>query len=578
MENPVDNTPESEQPPVGSTIAPEPAKAATSEDTKEMLAEASKEAPSDSSSKGTSSSNITMPAPREKKSRSTLWLVILILVLVAAGAGAWYYLNKKDTPTTSTMKKVDVPLLRFGTTEGLTTEFYPGEVSGIGGLEMSNQVFEGLVGYQDQKIVPLLATKWSNPNTKTWVFTIKKNVTFHNGTKLTTAIVADSLKNPSESVAGQTGFGSIVDTIVATDADTVTITTKSPDALLLKRLLPLVIYDTTATTKNSAENGTGPYTIKSGTTPSNDSLDLVAYSSYHGGTPRVAAIHAVNFADNDAMLASVKKGELDIASDFNGLDASKDFGDQAANFRIADIDPLAVSVLAPIFRTGSPVLKKEVRQAIYKAIDPTKLVATAGGGAAVADQLVTQVIPGYDPTITRPAVDVTGAKALLTTAGYPNGMTLNITFGPPATADVTELQKELAVIGVTLKLNPVKSFPEFQTNIKNGTNDFWFGAYSSSLIDLSDVVNTAVLSTGPFGTYTSVDITRQLAAANQEFDSAKRLKDLQAISKQLMDDVIWMPMRTRDIQAVVRKDLNVTLDVPNGFLGVYDWKVTKNEQ
>src|SRR6185436_6701652 len=175
--------------------------------------------------------------------------------------------------------------------------------------EMSNQVFEGLVGYQDQKIVPLLATKWSNPNTKTWVFTIKKNVTFHNGTKLTTAIVADSLKNPSESVAGQTGFGSIVDTIVATDADTVTITTKSPDALLLKRLLPLVIYDTTATTKNSAENGTGPYTIKSGTTPSNDSLDLVAYSSYHGGTPRVAAIHAVNFADNDAMLDSVKKGE-----------------------------------------------------------------------------------------------------------------------------------------------------------------------------------------------------------------------------------------------------------------------------
>jgi len=508
-----------------------------------------------------------------------MWLIVLILVLVAAGAGAWYYLNKKDTSTaTTTMKKVDVPLLRFGTTEGLTAEFYPGEVTGIGGLEMNNQVFEGLVGYQDQKIVPLLATKWSNPNTKTWVFTIKKNVTFHNGTKLTTAIVADSLKNPSESVAGQTGFGGIVDTIVATDADTVTITTKSPDALLLKRLLPLVIYDTTATTKNSAENGTGPYTIKPGTTASNDSLDLVAYSSYHGGTPRVAAIHAVNFADNDAMLASVKKGELDIASDFNGLDASKDFGDQAANFRIADIDPLAVSVLAPIFRTGSPVLKKEVRQAIYKAIDPAKLVTTAGGGAAVANQLVTQVIPGYDPTITRPAVDVTGAKALLTTAGYPNGMTLNITFGPPATADVTELQKELAVIGVTLKLNPVKSFPEFQANIKNGTNDFWFGAYSSSLIDLSDVVNTAVLSTGPFGTYTSVDITRQLAAANQEFDSAKRLKDLQTISHQLMDDVIWMPMRTRNIQAVVRKDLNVTLDVPNGFLGVYDWKVTKTEQ
>ena len=49
-----------------------------------------------------------------------------------------------------------------------------------------SNVYEGLVGRdKDYKIVPWLATSWSQPDALTWRFKLRPNVKFHDGTVMT---------------------------------------------------------------------------------------------------------------------------------------------------------------------------------------------------------------------------------------------------------------------------------------------------------------------------------------------------------------------------------------------------------
>ncbi|MDP9371819.1 MAG: ABC transporter substrate-binding protein, partial [Chloroflexota bacterium] len=138
---------------------------------------------------------------------------------------------------------------------------------------VAEQMFEGLFA-RDSKFAPrpmLVERHTASPDGKSYEFTLRRGVKFHNGKDLAAADVVASLRRWGQlSSRGKLIFGRL-DGIAATDAATVTMTFKEPTGVLLDFLalseafiLPAEVAD--AAGKNKLENnqliGTGPFMFK----------------------------------------------------------------------------------------------------------------------------------------------------------------------------------------------------------------------------------------------------------------------------------------------------------------------------
>ncbi len=192
---------------------------------------------------------------------------------------------------------------------------------------------------------------------------------------------------------------------------------------MLNRLVNFLIFDPSAKVA-STENGTGPYRIKPGTTNSATELQLVAVDNYHGGEVYTKEVQIKGISGTDTIIDQLNKNEFDIAGNLK-LDnlAALDKN----NFYTLKNNAVAVFAIWPSgFKQGSPAQKKEVRQAIYRAIDINKFIEVTKTDAVPASQITTPEVAGYNPSIKRPERSIEEAKKLLTTAGYPNGVNLEM--------------------------------------------------------------------------------------------------------------------------------------------------------
>ena len=148
-------------------------------------------------------------------------------------------------------------------------------------FKVCDNIYDTLIHYKDgsTEIEPGLATKWeSSEDGLSWTFSLRKGVTFHDGTPFNSEAVLFSLNrqheknHPFHNVEGSytywvaTGLAEIVDEITAIDDHTVNITLKSPYAPFLYAIAitPFSIVSPTAV-KEKGDNysnhpvGTGPF-------------------------------------------------------------------------------------------------------------------------------------------------------------------------------------------------------------------------------------------------------------------------------------------------------------------------------
>jgi peptide/nickel transport system substrate-binding protein len=512
------------------------------------------------------------PAGQPKSNKNLLKILAVIVVLAAAGAGAYFLLNKVNQPEkTATVQntKKSVPLLKVGVTQPFPSSFYPKTESSIFPIEANAQIFEGLTKYQNEnQVAPNLATSWTNPDSTTWTFKLKPDVKFHDGNSLTAQSVKASIEALASTDYGQ-AYGSTIQSVTAKDASTVEIKTKTPDPLLPNELAQLWIYDTASGKQNDPTNGTGPYTIKPGTSLTSDSLDLVAVNNYHGGQPMVKEIDFKLYSDDKAMTQDVKQGKLDLA-DLSSLSAVNDVK-QYGFASYVDKNPQVFFIIPNTLKANSPLAKLAVRQAIYEALDPTAIMKADGRTGTPATQFVPQEIPGYNPDVQRPKVDPTKAKADLAAAGYPKGFSLTFTYFSTHQAVAAEVQKELSVIGVTLNLDSETDGPTLQKKALGGQTDLFYFAFSSSLIDSSDVIQPLLVDSA---NYKNADLDKLYQQASTTLNTQDRLKLLEQANKLAMDDVAGFPLFVPDgIYFAVKSNLVMHTDNLTNYIGVDFWKV-----
>ncbi|QIB33636.1 ABC transporter substrate-binding protein [Ancylobacter pratisalsi] len=276
----------------------------------------------------------------------------------------------------------------------------------------------------DGSVEPFLAESFAiSPDGKTYTFTLRDGVTFHNGEVMNADDVVANITRVKEKVKGGwlASAMKLVDDVKAADAKTVVITMREPYAPLVNLMSELWIlsprspgWDETITTPI----GTGPFMF--GEWQPKVKLTAPANTAYwRKGMPYLAAIEADLRDGADRQLA-LRAGEIDIAN------VPADIAKQLAgdpNLRVSQLKDAGWYFVAFNNRKPrAPFDDVRVRQALTYAIDKAAFINFASAGTGVvSNQMVGPGNVYFDEALFKAdphaTADLDKAKALLKEAG-----------------------------------------------------------------------------------------------------------------------------------------------------------------
>ncbi len=497
--------------------------------------------------------------------------VALLLVVVVAGLAAIGYSAtrpQKAVQQSKAVVKKDIAVLQVAAFSPLPHTYYPDIDNDNFQSDINMQLFEGLTKFENgSTLKPNLADSWTNPDSSTWVFKLHPGVKFHTGKTMVASDVKASIEQAQPTSIGKV-FASTIKTVEVIDPLTVKITTSGPDPLLANELTALSIYDTTSGKANDANNGTGPYTLKSDTP---EAIKLAAYDDYHGGHVYTREVDYLGYQQaSDVPAASLTGRHIQLLA----VQGNADFASTLkTTYGYATTDQADYQVGHLVFNTaksGTPFANVKIRQAIAQALDKEALIKAANyTGSLIANQTVAQGVPGYNPAIKAPVYSVDAAKSALAAAGYPTGFSFKLTYFPPAQAFAAEVKKQLAVIGVTVTLDPEADQHKLVKTAIGGGTDMYYNVVSSSYVDGSDVLSDFIDSAN----YTNAAIDKLNTQAGQTLDPAKRVAILQQMGKLVEDDQADIPVYQRQAY-VLATDSTIVLsrDTIATTVGTYFWR------
>jgi peptide/nickel transport system substrate-binding protein len=311
--------------------------------------------------------------------------------------------------------------------------------------EVWGTMYDTLTGYSEKDFspTPRLASSWTtSADGKTWTYTIRADVTWSDGVKLTAKDVAYTFNRILKGAYEQTNYGNYVANIVsvtAPDDTTVVMTTKVPTPIMTRLAVPILpehIWSkvTEAKVKSYANEtdvvGSGPFTLverKAG-----QFARLTANKTYWDGAPKIDELVFRVYANADALAQALKAGEVDIA-DALDADVWQSLKNTAGVVTYAakyyGFDELAFNTGAALddgtaIGDGHPALKdKRVRVALSYAIDRAAIVdRVLNGTGSVGSTIIPPIYADLhlEPS-TPPAFDLAKANQLLDDAGYRKG-------------------------------------------------------------------------------------------------------------------------------------------------------------
>lgn len=498
--------------------------------------------------------------------------ILLVLILVAVGGGAWWYTqNNKSVKQVNTVNETqDIDILRIGNTEGPASVYFPDE--GLLGVQavMDHQIYEGLTGWDNKKVVPLIAQSWTNPDEKTWVFKIRPNVKFHTGKAVTAKEVKVALDDLKKFDYWSI-FVSTIDTVEATGDLELTIKTKEPDALLLNRLSQALISDVTAADK-AGNNGTGAYQVD--TTAKNDekSTTLVPFENYYGGHVKVRKLVFVIIDSDENLVKALNNKEIDVADTIPIPSIRKLV--EGKNYIEYEYDaPGTFGVYMNQTRSSTSILKnKDIRKAIAQSIDRQGLINEVGNKNIPATQVIPKSLAGHDESIVFPKFDVEAAKASLAKAGY-NNTPLEVLYVKELQQDTPVIIKQLKAAGfkITEKAFVTDNIDDALKDLKAGKFDLFFAGFTSDVFDARDLLGALLGSTE--STYPTLEdpvYDKLLVDSDKEFDPVKRIELLQKANKYILDELAWIPVRNSHYVSYYAKDIDIKQDFNGGGdIGAY---------
>lgn len=459
--------------------------------------------------------------------------------------------------------------LRVGLATGIA-HLDPHLENTISSLELLANVFEPLVALDgEMRVQPCLASSWSTPDPTTWVFRIRSGVSFHDGSPLDAPDVVYSLLRPrGDPRLTIASFLSSVKEVSAPSADTVVVTTREPDALLLANLgfVPIVPEGVTGGGLEKSPAGTGPWRV-AGWTPGRE-LRLQRNERYWGARPGFASARVFFSVSGEEAAAGIASGRWDVLrSSATKVRELVGGGQTWAEVRFPNVFlrhlAFDVSREETPFCPGipNPFRKREVREAISLALDRSAIARRADDDAVPASQLVPPAIFGFDPAAPPLPRDVDRARALLSAAGYPGGFDVVLhRSGFGGAAD--EVRTQLAAVGIRVRVEQLPG-PEFFSALDARKLSFWIVADGCATGDALEILLGSFHSPGAPGTgvdnyggYSSPALDARIGEARRELEPDRRLPRLRAALREALADGAWVPLYFARDSLVVRRTID----------------------
>ncbi|MFJ4537104.1 ABC transporter substrate-binding protein [Streptomyces tibetensis] len=411
---------------------------------------------------------------------------------------------------------------------------------------------------------PALAKSWKQDNATTWTFELRK-AEFQDGTRLTAKSVVDALGHASAARPKPRVLSDVTLTAKADDADTVTLTTKSPDPVLPLRLASpaLAILSAKAYAKDGTVSpvgtGTGPFVIRKLSGKTGATLDR--FDGYWGGKAKAPGLDVTWIPDGTARANALRGGEADIAE---WIPTSQ------AKLLDADTRHVVSSVRTDslILNTGKGMFTDPgLRAAAREAVDGTDLVDSVFGGYADPAQGL------FGPAVPWAAdrrVAVTGraeAAAPARVKAETKGKTLRlaaITNRAELPEAATVLQQRLEKAGFTVKLD-VREYTQMEAGLLAGRYDALVFS-RVTLLDTGDAVAYLASDYTSDGVYNiarlkDAGVDKAIRAAAAEGNTERRQqKIMKAEAEILRTDAVVPLVHERVVQGVAADVEGVVLD------------------
>ena len=457
--------------------------------------------------------------------------------------------------------------------------------------QVSRQVYEALVTRGlDMSIEPQLATDWKTTDPNTWIFNLRKGVKFSDGTDMTAKDVVFSILRAKQPTSDFKEYISTISDVKEIDNYTVQVTTSKPNPILLNQLSNIFIMskkwsiDFGATVSQnwdggeetfSATNamGTGPFKI---TLREPNTKTVFKRNSNWWGSMKdnsVSEIHLLPIKNSATRVAALLSGEVDLVTDAPVQDLAR-IGNSA------DHDVVSTAQMRTIFlgmdqaadklRSGNtgdnPFKKKEVRQALYQAIDIEAIKKKVMRGLSEPAGIITfPGVNGYTQDLDkRLPYDVDAAKKLLADAGYPKGFDVELRCPNDRyvndEAICTAVVGMLGKIGVNVNLFAQTKSKHFK-ELKEDKGDFYMLGWGVPTLDSHYVFHYLYESGASWNkvNFSNSEVDAAIRVMEGEVDLDKRNAAIANAWKIVKDDISYLPLHHQVISWATKKNVDVPI-------------------
>ncbi|PIF90158.1 peptide/nickel transport system substrate-binding protein [Acidovorax sp. 62] len=207
-----------------------------------------------------------------------------------------------------------------GATAAATDTLDPAKQSNQTDYSRGSMIYNGLTSLDGSLTPqPALAESFTTQDAKTWVFTLRKGVVFHDGKALSPADVVFSIlrhKDPATASKAKV-LADQIETVRASGPNDVTMVLSAPNAdlpVILGTFHFCIVKD--GTTDFNAGIGTGPYKLKE-FKPGVRSLMVRNEAYWKPGKPYLDEIEFVGIGDETARVNALLSGGMDLVASVN---------------------------------------------------------------------------------------------------------------------------------------------------------------------------------------------------------------------------------------------------------------------
>lgn len=432
---------------------------------------------------------------------------------------------------------------------------------------------------------------------KTWTFTIRQGLKFHDGEPMTAKDVAFSLNlyKAHEDFPYLNFYTIYFDTIEAPDDKTVVLTLSEAIPNLESQLLALYILpehiwsqhaegNAAAEFENLAMIGTGPFQMKE--YKQNEFVRLVANPDYVDGPPKVAEVIFQTFGNEDALVQALVTGQVDMITEMPNtavpvlkrtekvaVVSGAPLGPSVRDIVFNQLAPENCPVDAGGLCTGHPALQdRAVRLALAHATDKQNIIDVAMLG--LAQPGLTLVAAGqaywYNDQLQDYTFDIAKANQLLDEAGYkdsdgdgvremPDG-SQPLTFRLQWPNDIPEAPRIAELLGqswgqIGIQVEPQAIDPDALTAACCPVFDFdvmiWGWSWGPDPNDPLGVMRTDQIPIGSSETgYANADYDALYNQQAVELDREKRREIVFQMQEIVFNDVVYIiPYYQQTVQA-----------------------------